>query len=285
MPLRRPASGVTSRQSALRRGVARCRPPHDAVLVAPVASPFRRSPATGPGRSDDARRDDADPKPPSACGRQMGSRPDRGRPPREVAQDHRQRSGEARRGPASVGTGADADAGVSTGGGMASPRGNPPRTRKANRRGLNFFAHIDAYTGLCRGQGSRLHAKEGGDRCGFYCGAFGALSRPGRLRPGALGGAGGSAHTGHRQPPRRTGRDRLRGLYRPDGRGRFRRGAAHVWGYLDKVNFKEGALVKKGDVLFEIDPRPYQATLNQAKANVAQDEAQLRATRRSTSGM
>src|SRR6202035_2832425 len=50
---------------------------------------------------------------------------------------------------------------------------------------------------------------------------------------------------------------------------------AHVWGYLDKVNFKEGALVKKGDVLFEIDPRPYEALLNQAKAKVAQDEAQL----------
>ncbi len=50
---------------------------------------------------------------------------------------------------------------------------------------------------------------------------------------------------------------------------------AHVWGYLDKVNFKEGALVKKGDILFELDPRPYQAMLNQAKAKVAQDEAQL----------
>src|SRR5712672_13831 len=50
---------------------------------------------------------------------------------------------------------------------------------------------------------------------------------------------------------------------------------AHVWGYLDKVNFKEGVLVKKGDVLFEIDPRSYQAILNQAKAKVAQDEAQL----------
>ncbi len=32
---------------------------------------------------------------------------------------------------------------------------------------------------------------------------------------------------------------------------------ARVSGYLDKVNFKEGALVKKGDVLFEIDPRTY----------------------------
>ena len=51
---------------------------------------------------------------------------------------------------------------------------------------------------------------------------------------------------------------------------------AHVWGYLDKVNFKEGALVTKGDVLFELDPRPYQALLNQATAKVAQNEAQLK---------
>src|ERR1700758_5427993 len=51
---------------------------------------------------------------------------------------------------------------------------------------------------------------------------------------------------------------------------------AHVWGYLDKVNFTEGALVKKGDVLFELDPRPYQALLDQAKAKVRQDEAQLK---------
>jgi RND family efflux transporter MFP subunit len=50
---------------------------------------------------------------------------------------------------------------------------------------------------------------------------------------------------------------------------------AHVWGYLQKVNFKEGDLVKEGDVLFEIDPRPYDALLNQAKAKLAQDEAQL----------
>ena len=50
---------------------------------------------------------------------------------------------------------------------------------------------------------------------------------------------------------------------------------SHVWGYLDKVNFQEGALVKKGDVLFELDPKPYEALLNQAKAKVTQDEAQL----------
>jgi RND family efflux transporter MFP subunit len=50
---------------------------------------------------------------------------------------------------------------------------------------------------------------------------------------------------------------------------------AHVWGYLEKVNFKEGAIVNKDDVLFELDARPYQALLEQARAKVAQDEAQF----------
>jgi RND family efflux transporter MFP subunit len=50
---------------------------------------------------------------------------------------------------------------------------------------------------------------------------------------------------------------------------------AHVWGYLDKVNFQEGALVKAGDVLCEIDPRTYRAALDQAVGNLAQLEARL----------
>lgn len=48
---------------------------------------------------------------------------------------------------------------------------------------------------------------------------------------------------------------------------------ARVWGYLEKVNFKEGMLVQKGDVLFEIDPRTYEAELAQAEAKIAQAEA------------
>ncbi len=48
---------------------------------------------------------------------------------------------------------------------------------------------------------------------------------------------------------------------------------ARVWGYVDKVNFKEGMLVKKGDVLFEIDPRSYRAALTQAEGNLASAEA------------
>lgn len=51
---------------------------------------------------------------------------------------------------------------------------------------------------------------------------------------------------------------------------------ARVWGYLDKVFFKEGELVKKGDVLFEVDPRPYQAALDLNQGQVQLAEAQLK---------
>jgi RND family efflux transporter MFP subunit len=48
-----------------------------------------------------------------------------------------------------------------------------------------------------------------------------------------------------------------------------------VSGYIIKQNYREGAVVRKGDVLFEIDPRPLKAALDQAKAQLAQAEAQL----------
>jgi len=50
---------------------------------------------------------------------------------------------------------------------------------------------------------------------------------------------------------------------------------AQVQGYLIKQNYKEGSLVKKGQILFEIDPRPFQAALEQAKGQLAINEGQL----------
>ena len=50
---------------------------------------------------------------------------------------------------------------------------------------------------------------------------------------------------------------------------------AQVVGYLIKQNYKEGDLVKKNQLLYEIDPRTYEATLAQAKANLAQQQAVL----------
>jgi membrane fusion protein (multidrug efflux system) len=50
---------------------------------------------------------------------------------------------------------------------------------------------------------------------------------------------------------------------------------AQVTGYLLKQNYKEGSYVRKGELLFEIDPRPFQAALDRAKAQLDQAQAQL----------
>src|SRR5215471_7024791 len=44
---------------------------------------------------------------------------------------------------------------------------------------------------------------------------------------------------------------------------------AQVQGYIISRAYKEGSVVKKGDLLFQIDPRPFQATLDQAKGQLA----------------
>jgi multidrug efflux system membrane fusion protein len=50
---------------------------------------------------------------------------------------------------------------------------------------------------------------------------------------------------------------------------------ARVSGYLDRVHFTDGQMVKQGDILFTVDKRPFQTALDQAKANLAQARANL----------
>jgi membrane fusion protein (multidrug efflux system) len=49
----------------------------------------------------------------------------------------------------------------------------------------------------------------------------------------------------------------------------------HVSGYIIRQNYREGSVVKRGEVLFEIDPRPFEAALDQANAQLAQAQAQF----------
>jgi len=54
---------------------------------------------------------------------------------------------------------------------------------------------------------------------------------------------------------------------------------AEVSGYLTRQAYTEGSFVKQGQLLFQIDPRPFQAALDQAKGHVAQSEGQLEQAR------
>src|SRR5690349_20544546 len=53
---------------------------------------------------------------------------------------------------------------------------------------------------------------------------------------------------------------------------------ARVEGFLESVDYKEGSLVKKGQLLYTIDARPFEAKLSVAKASQAEAEAQLART-------
>jgi len=53
---------------------------------------------------------------------------------------------------------------------------------------------------------------------------------------------------------------------------------ARVEGYLESINFKQGSRVKEGDLLFVIDPKPFQAKLDEAKAELERRQAELKQT-------
>jgi RND family efflux transporter MFP subunit len=105
-----------------------------------------------------------------------------------------------------------------------------------------------------------------------------ALAAPGCNRKSAQPGAAPSPVVPVSQPVQRKVTDymdytgRLDAVQSLDVRAR-------VTGYLVQMPFKEGAEVKKGDLLFEIDPRPYQAQVDAANAQVALNDANLKLAR------
>lgn len=112
--------------------------------------------------------------------------------------------------------------------------------------------------------------------------------RPGAAGSGGRSGGGGGGSGGHRGGPggdapvpvvAGTVEQRDVPIYL-DGLGTVQAFntvtvKARVDGQIEKIGFTEGQDVKEGDLLALIDPRPYQAALDQALAKQAQDEAQL----------
>ena len=103
-------------------------------------------------------------------------------------------------------------------------RGDPPGVRETaggdSNKGGDIHGHNDSVSESERGP----HDTSITPRHRFRAGP-GALSRPGWLRPGALGSTGRGTAAGHGQLSRRARGHGLRGLHGPDGRGRFRRAA------------------------------------------------------------
>ncbi|NJN45747.1 MAG: efflux RND transporter periplasmic adaptor subunit [Candidatus Competibacteraceae bacterium] len=56
--------------------------------------------------------------------------------------------------------------------------------------------------------------------------------------------------------------------------------SARVTGYIEKIAYEEGAVVQQGDLLFQLDPRPFKAALDNAKGVLAQEQAKLKNARR-----
>ena len=87
--------------------------------------------------------------------------------------------------------------------------------------------------------------------------------------PGVQRGSGQSPAAARRaRARRRRATCRFIGMDRHSRWFGERRDSSTITGYLLKRDYQEGALVKKGDVLFEIDPRPFEAALAEAKSQL-----------------
>jgi len=167
---------------------------------------------------------------------------------------------------------------------------NPPAPRGGNARSRSRTWIIAAIVIVLAGAGWYWHGHRKAAREASAASAGAASSAAGmgagRRGPGGASGAGGPGGPGAQQRSpvvvntvtRRNMDVVLNGLgnVTPVANVTVR---VQVSGPLLKVLFKEGQMVKAGDVLAEIDPRPFQATLDQAVGQLARDQALLQNAR------
>lgn len=153
----------------------------------------------------------------------------------------------------------------------------PPRTGKSRRKWI-----AGALAVLLAGGGWYWYGHRGAAQDQRAAGGQGG---PGAGGPGGRGGPGGPGGPGGQRSPvvvhtvaKRNMDVILNGLgnVTPVANVTVR---AQVSGPLRKVLFKEGQMVRAGDVLAEIDPRPFQASLDQAVGQLARDQALLQNAR------
>jgi len=152
----------------------------------------------------------------------------------------------------------------------------PPRSGKSKRRGLIWVVFLLIVAGVAgyavwrAGQPSTTPRGQGGGGGGFGGGGFGGGGFGGGGRGAALGPVPVVVTKVARSsiPVYLNGLGNVTAYYTVTVKSR-------VDGQLMKVDFNEGDLVKEGQVLIEIDPRPYQVQLDLAQAALAHDQALL----------
>ena len=153
---------------------------------------------------------------------------------------------------------------------------NPPRGPARSRRRVWIAVAVIV---VLAGAGWYWHSQRKAAQEGAVAAPAGASGAAGRRGPGAGGGPGGP-NAMPRSPVvvNTVGKRNMDVVL--NGMGNVTPVAnvtvrAQVSGPLIKVLFKEGQMVKAGDVLAEIDPRPFQAALDQAVGQLARDQALL----------
>ena len=172
-----------------------------------------------------------------------------------------------------MGAGSSPDAGAAAGAGVGRSPDAPSGGREAYHTGLIFWPNRCIYRFSPGGRRPMRNLL-----LGLCLGLAGCARRP--------RDAGGGAHTGHRQPPGRTGRDRLRGLHRQGGGRRFRRGAGAASGATwTRSTSRKGRSSRRGTSFLNSIRGPIKGYWTRRRPRSTRMSAAQAMTRRSTGGI